>query len=69
MKSRKKRLGKRQLERYCNSVGVIFNPERVTGADNKRYFLVTYQNKQHGFETLDDFRKWLVKIPNFKKET
>jgi hypothetical protein len=69
MKSHKKRLGKRQLERYCESIEVLFNPVRVTGKDGKRYFVASYQGKQHGFETLDDFRRWVFKIPSNKRET
>jgi hypothetical protein len=59
MKSKNKRLGKRQLARRCQQVGAILYPERQSTNEGVRLFLVDYAGKLMGYQSLDAIERWL----------
>jgi hypothetical protein len=59
MKSKNKRLGKRQLMRRCQQVGARMLPDRQTTKEGARLFLVDYAGKLSGYQSLSEIEHWL----------
>lgn len=62
MKSKNKRLGKRQLARRCQQVGAKLYPERQSTKEGVRLFIVDYAGKLNGYRSLSEIEHWLDTI-------